>query len=138
VIYAVWYLQHRIWYWNGTSWIELGNINQGLLSGSGDPSGTPNGNVAFYVDTDTAALWYWDGSAWMRISGQGSTDEFWVRGAMVRLYILPSENQVELGVINMTNRYRTYPNACLRTPSSKSSTRAGNRARRCCRTQRWR
>lgn len=110
VIYAIWYLQHRLWYWNGTSWIEIGNINQGVLAGAGDPSGTPNGNVAFYVDTDTGALWYWTGADWLRVSGEGSTEEYWVRGAMGNLYVLPSENQVELGVINMTDRYRTYPN----------------------------
>lgn len=111
IIYAVWSAEHRIWYWNGTSWIELGNSRDGVLAGAGDPSGTPSGNVNFYVDLDDGALWYWTGSAWMQISGQGSTEEWWVRGAVGELYILPSESQVELGVIAMTDRYRMYPNA---------------------------
>lgn len=111
VIYAIWYLEQRFWYWNGTSWIEIGNTRTGVLSGAGDPSGTPEGNVAFYVDTDTGALWYWTGAAWMSVAGgQNSTEEYWVRGALGNLYTLNSDAQVELGVINMTDRYRTYPN----------------------------
>lgn len=111
VIYAIWYLEQRFWYWNGASWIEIGNTRTGVLSGAGDPSGTPEGNVAFYVNTDNGELWYWTGAAWLSIAGgQGSTEEYWVRGALGNLYTLNSDSQVELGVINVTDRYRTYPN----------------------------
>lgn len=110
VIYAIWQEEQRFWYWNGASWIEIGNTRTGVLAGAGDPNGTPEGNVAFYVDTDTGALWYWTGAAWMMIAGANtSSEEYWVRGAMGALYVLPSNTQVELGVINMTDRYRTYP-----------------------------
>lgn len=111
VIYAIWYLQRRFWYWNGASWIEIGNPRYGVLAGSGDPSGTPDSIVSFYVNTDNGELWYWTGSAWLSVAGgQGSTEEYWVRSAVGALYTLNSDTQVELGVINMTNRYRTYPN----------------------------
>lgn len=111
VIYAVWYLQRRFWYWTGASWVELGNPRYGVLAGNGSPSGTPNSIVSFYVDLTNGELWYWTGSAWMSVAGgSGSTEEYWVRGAMGDLYTLTPDNQVELGVINMTNRYRTYPN----------------------------
>jgi len=111
VIYAIMYLQKRFWYWNGASWIEIGNTRTGVLAGSGDPSGTPEGNVAFYVNTSNGELWYWTGSAWLSIAGgSGSTEEYWVRSAMGNLYVLPPESQVELGVVALTDRYRTYPN----------------------------
>lgn len=111
VIYAVWYLERRFWYWTGASWVELGNPRYGVLSGSGDPSGTPDSIVSFYINQSNGELWYWTGSAWMSVAGgQNSTEEYWVRGAMGTLYTLNSDSQVELGVINMTDRYRTYPN----------------------------
>ena len=111
VIYAVWYLQRRFWYWTGGSWVELGNPRYGVLAGSGDPSGTPDSIVSFYVNLTDGELWYWTGSAWLSIAGgAGSTDEYWVRGALGTLYTLVADTQVELGVINMTDRYRTYPN----------------------------
>lgn len=111
VIYAIWDLEQRFWYWTGASWIEIGNARTGVLSGSADPSGTPEGGVAFYVNTTSGELWFWTGSAWLSIAGgAGSTEEYWVRGAMGNLYTLNSDTQVELGVINMTDRYRTYPN----------------------------
>lgn len=111
VIYAIDYLNRQFWYWTGASWVEIGNPRRGVLSGAGDPSGTPNNLVAFYVNTSNGELWFWTGVAWLSVAGgQGSTEEYWVRGAMGALYVLPSNTQVELGVINMTNRYRTYPN----------------------------
>jgi hypothetical protein len=112
VIYAIWYLQRQFWYWNGTSWIEIGNPRYGTLAGSGDPSGTPDNVVSYYVDLDTGNLWYWTGSAWMTVaSGQNNTEEYWVRSALgTDLYILPSDSQIELGAITVTDRYRTYPN----------------------------
>jgi hypothetical protein len=113
VIYAVWYAQKQFWYWNGTSWIELGNPRNGVLAGSGDPSGTPDNIVAFYVDLDSGALWYWpDGGPWLQIAGTSdSSEEYWVKTALgASLYTLVSDTQVELGVITTTDRYRTYPN----------------------------
>jgi hypothetical protein len=111
VIYAIWITEHRFWYWTGASWIEIGNPRDSVLAGSGDPSGTPATNVAFYVNTDTGELWYWTGSAWMSVAGGNtSTEEYWNRGASGNLYSLVPESQVELGVINMIDRYRTYPN----------------------------
>ncbi len=111
VIYAVNTTQRQFWYWNGSSWIELGNPADGVLSGPGDPSGTPDNTVAFYVNTSTGELFYWTGSVWQSIAGgSGSTEEYWVRSAIGTLYTLNSESQVELGVIAVTNRYRTYPN----------------------------
>lgn len=112
VIYAIWYLQKQFWYWNGTSWIEIGNPRNGVLAGNGDPSGTPDNIVAFYVDLDTGNLWYWTSSTWMLVAaGSNSTEEYWVRSALgTDLYILPSDTQVELGAVTVTDRYRTYPN----------------------------
>jgi hypothetical protein len=111
VIYAISYLERQFWYWNGTSWIEIGNPRYGVLSGTTDPSGTPDNIVTFYVNTSNGELWYWTGAAWLLVAGAGgSTEEYWVRGALGSLYVLPPDTQVELGVISMTNRYRTYPN----------------------------
>ncbi len=111
VIYAINILQHQFWYWNGVSWIEIGNPRMGVLAGTTDPSGTPDNVVAFYVNTTNGELWYWTGSAWLSIAGgQGSTEEYWVRSALGALYVLPSDDQVDLSVINVIDRYRTYPN----------------------------
>lgn len=112
VIYAINTSQHQFWYWNGISWIEIGNARAGVLAGSGDPSGTPDNVVAFYVNVDNGQLWYWTGSVWMLIAGgAGSTEEYWVRSALGNdLYILPPDTQIELGAITVTDRYRTYPN----------------------------
>lgn len=111
VIYAIDMAQHQFWYWNGASWIEIGNPRRGVLAGITDPSGTPDNDVAFYVNTSNGELWYWTGSDWLSIAGgAGSTEEYWVRSALGSLYTLNSDTQVELGVINMVQRYRTYPN----------------------------
>lgn len=111
VIYAIWYLQKRFWYWTGASWVEIGNPSEVVLSGSGDPSGTPDNIVRFYVNVGNGELWFWTGAAWLLIAGgTNASEEYWVRGAMGSLYVLASDTQVELGVINMTDRYRTYPN----------------------------
>ena len=111
VIYAVWYLERRFWYWTGASWVELGNPRYGVLAGTTDPSGTPDSIVSFYVNTSNGELWYWTGSAWLSVAGgAGSTEEYWVRSAMGALYTLNSNTQVELGAVALTDRYRTYPN----------------------------
>lgn len=112
VIYAIDYLQRQFWYWNGTSWIEIGNPRYSVLMGSGDPSGTPDNIVTFYVNEDNGQLWFWTGATWMLIAGgAGTTEEYWVRTALGNdLYILPSNNQIELGAITVVDRYRTYPN----------------------------
>jgi hypothetical protein len=128
VIYAIWYLQRQVWYWNGTSWIEIGNPRYGTLAGAGDPSGTPDNIVAFYVDTDTGALWYWTSSAWMMVAaGQNTTEEYWVRSAMgADLYVLVSDTQVELGVITVVDRYRTYPNGVAANTILQTQIHGGN------------
>lgn len=111
VIYAVFIAEQRFWYWSGSAWVELGNAGACVLAGTTDPSGSP-GNVAkFYVNTTTGELFYWTGSAWLSIAGAaGSTEEYWVRGANGgTLYTLNANQQVELGVIATTDRYRTYP-----------------------------
>ena len=113
VIYAIWIAQKQFWYWNGSSWIEIGNPRQGVLAGTGDPSGTPDNTIAFYVDLDTGALWYYTNlGAWMQIAGgANNSEEYWVRSAIgTSLYELASDSQIELGVISVTDRYRSYPN----------------------------
>lgn len=129
VIYAIWIAERQFWYWNGTSWIELGNPRNGVLAGSGDPSGTPDNIVAFYVDLDTGNLWYWTASVWMLVAaGSNSTEEYWVRSALDNsgLYTLVADTQVELGVITVVDRYRTYPNGVAANTILQTQIHAGS------------
>lgn len=129
VIYAIWQAEHMFWYWNGSGWVEIGNVRQGVLSGNGDPSGTPADNVAFYVDLDTGNLWYWSGlSSWMMVAaGSNSTEEYWVRSAIgTSLYSLTADTQVELGVITVTDRYRTYPGGVAANTILQTQIHAGS------------
>jgi hypothetical protein len=109
-------------------WVEIGNPRNGVLAGSGDPSGTPDNIVAFYVDIDTGNLWYWTGSAWMNVAGgSNSTEAYWVRCALgSSLYTLVSNTQVELGVVTVVDRYRTYPNGVAANTILETQIHAGS------------
>lgn len=128
VIYAINTSEHQFWYWNGISWIEIGNARSGVLAGSGDPAGTPGNIVAFYVNTDNGQLWYWTSSTWMLIAGgAGTTEEYWVRSALgTDLYILPSDTQIELGAVTVVDRYRTYPNGVAANTILQTQIHGGN------------